>query len=215
MKICTKCGVEKDASGFHRRSDTKDGLTSHCRLCRKSDAAKFYSKNASKINARQRKLRQESPEIVRAWEAKYRAKNRDSINAKTAEYCAANPMKRAETNARYRAANKEKVRDAVARWNAKHPNARRIVRQNRRAGIMDSSAKLSPGLADKLMVLQRGRCACCGRRLGRNFHLDHIMPIALGGRNEDSNIQLLRATCNLKKNKRHPVEYMQGRGFLL
>jgi len=41
------------------------------------------------------------------------------------------------------------------------------------------------------------------------------MPLALGGKNEDWNIQLLRAECNSRKGAKHPIVYMQEKGFLL
>ena len=41
------------------------------------------------------------------------------------------------------------------------------------------------------------------------------MPIALGGKNVDDNVQLLCAACNLSKQAKHPVDFMQQRGFLL
>jgi 5-methylcytosine-specific restriction endonuclease McrA len=51
--------------------------------------------------------------------------------------------------------------------------------------------------------------------LGDNYHIDHIMPLALGGSNTDDNIQLLRQRCNNQKCAKHPVDFMQSRGFLL
>lgn len=74
---------------------------------------------------------------------------------------------------------------------------------------------MSSGLAIRLYKLQRGKCACCGLPLGDDYHLDHIMPLALGGTNTDDNIQLLRAKCNMQKSAKHPVDFMQQRGFLL
>lgn len=35
------------------------------------------------------------------------------------------------------------------------------------------------------------------------------------GTNTDDNIQLLRKLCNLQKSAKHPVDFMQQRGFLL
>ena len=67
----------------------------------------------------------------------------------------------------------------------------------------------------KLSTIQKGKCACCALPLGKDFHLDHKMPLALGGANEDSNIQLLRRECNIKKAAKHPINFMQERGFLL
>lgn len=60
-----------------------------------------------------------------------------------------------------------------------------------------------------------GKCPCCKQPLGDEFHLDHVIPLALGGPNTDDNMQLLRKTCNLQKSAKHPVQYMQERGFLL
>jgi len=36
-----------------------------------------------------------------------------------------------------------------------------------------------------------------------------------GGSNTDDNMQLLRKLCNLQKHAKHPVDFMQERGFLL
>ena len=65
------------------------------------------------------------------------------------------------------------------------------------------------------MVLQKGLCPCCRKPLGNDYHMDHIIPLALGGSNGDNNIQLLRSECNLEKQAKHPVDFMQSRGFLL
>ncbi len=42
-----------------------------------------------------------------------------------------------------------------------------------------------------------GRCAECGA--GEYLEFDHIVPVAKGGSNSDSNVQLLCRKCNLKK----------------
>jgi len=74
---------------------------------------------------------------------------------------------------------------------------------------------LSKGLSERLFGLQRGLCPCCSQPLGDNYHRDHIMPIDLGGANEDWNIQLLRAQCNLQKRNKRPEVFMRERGFLI
>ena len=43
----------------------------------------------------------------------------------------------------------------------------------------------------------------------------HIIPLALGGANDDLNVQLLTPDCNQRKKAQHPVDYMQSQGFLL
>jgi hypothetical protein len=50
---------------------------------------------------------------------------------------------------------------------------------------------------------QNGRCALCGRILerGAHPHVDHIVPVALGGKSVLANYQLLCADCNLGKGR--------------
>jgi 5-methylcytosine-specific restriction endonuclease McrA len=45
--------------------------------------------------------------------------------------------------------------------------------------------------------------------------MDHIVPLALGGKNEDRNIQLLLPACNMKKSAKHPNDYMREMGYLI
>jgi 5-methylcytosine-specific restriction endonuclease McrA len=45
--------------------------------------------------------------------------------------------------------------------------------------------------------------------------MDHIVPLISGGTNTDDNIQLMRSRCNQQKSAKHPIDFMQSRGFLL
>ena len=66
------------------------------------------------------------------------------------------------------------------------------------------------------MKLQKGKCACCRTSLLEvKHHVDHIEPLSRGGANDDGNIQLLCATCNLQKGAKDPIEFMRLKGFLL
>jgi 5-methylcytosine-specific restriction endonuclease McrA len=66
-----------------------------------------------------------------------------------------------------------------------------------------------------LFQVQRGRCAICGQRLGKRTHIDHIVPLALGGSNARSNLQLTHPGCNLAKRARDPFIHAQSLGRLL
>ena len=119
----------------------------------------------------------------------------------------------------------------IARWHKEHPEStkaasRKFYRLNkskvktyhhaRRATIRGAGGKVSPDIEERLMVLQKGRCACCNRSFKNvKHHIDHVIALSRGGRNDDSNLQLLCVTCNLQKGAKHPVEFMQAKGFLL
>lgn len=105
----------------------------------------------------------------------------------------------------------QKMRD----WRARNPEAAIINSNNYRARKRENGGTLTRGIRNKLFKLQKGKCVCCGEPLGDDFHLDHRMPVALGGSNTDDNMQLLRKVCNLQKQAQHPVDFMQSRGFLL
>lgn len=199
MKYCGKCKETKSFAEFNKNSSKRDGLDSNCKVCANIKSAKYRTENPGKVKSAKSRCVLANPD-------KYRAIRSRWTNA--------NPEKDKASKAKWAAANIEKAKAISVRWAAANPQRRRVQVHNYRASKRESG-KLSPGLSDKLFKLQRGKCACCGKSLGKDFHLDHIMPVNLGGSNTDDNIQLLRATCNRQKSAKHPVDFMRRRGFLL
>lgn len=259
-KICTKCGVEKPVSEYHKHSIQKSGLSPSCKACKKINSDAYRAANPEKLKAATAAWAAANPERRRKNKQAWRALNRDKVNAETAAYRAANPekVKAAQlaryrdnperekarsaaykaanrekiqayavafreanpervlaTSARWRDANRDRVREISADWRKRNPDAVRVSTQNRRALVQKDGGVLSKGLAKRLFEMQKGKCPCCKQPLGKSYHLDHKMPLALGGTNTDDNMQLLRATCNLNKAAKHPVDFMQSRGYLI
>jgi 5-methylcytosine-specific restriction endonuclease McrA len=63
-----------------------------------------------------------------------------------------------------------------------------------------------------LYAAQNGLCHCCGVDLRNGYQVDHIFPIALGGTNDKTNIQLLCPPCNRRKGAKPPDEFMRKHG---
>jgi hypothetical protein len=175
----------------------------------------YYSENKDRLLEYSKDWHAKNRDRALLRQAEYYIINREKLLANTKAYRIANSARINESHRKWRAKNKDKTREYSARWRAKNPEKCRIIVQNRRARIRVNGGILSYGLQDRLYKLQRGRCACCGKRLGRNYHMDHIMPIVLGGVNENWNIQLLRDICNYQKHAKHPIDFMQERGYLL
>lgn len=235
MKFCPKCNNETERNS---RGECKPCALARVRAWQAANPervrarkAAWAAANLEKARAQQAAWRAANPERLRAYAAEYRASNADKLRATSAAYYAANAEKakaygaaryaantdkiKADT-AKWAAANPEKANASKAKWAAKNPEACRTYVQNRRARKREAGGKLSKDITERLFKLQRGKCACgCKQPLGEKYHLDHIMPLALGGTNTDDNIQLLRAACNHKKHAKHPIEFMQQRGFLL
>lgn len=204
VRFCKKC-----------QADTERRTNGQCKVCAKASTAAWNAANPERKKANHAAWNAANPEKAKAYGAAWKKANKDKMKAYDAANRAANPeRRRASRIARY-AANPDKVKAARAAWSAANPEATRIHNHNRRARKRTNGGVLSKGLSAKLFKLQRGKCACCGLSLGDNYHLDHIVPIALGGLNTDGNMQLLRSICNLQKHAKHPVDFMQERGFLL
>lgn len=203
-KFCQKC-----------QADTECEANGRCKPCAKTYNAAYRAANLEKLKAYDAERYATNPAREKANRAVRRAENPAKFKAAVAAYYAENTNKCKVVNAVYRVANLEQIKTAQAAYRAANPECGRINQHNRRARKRANGGVLSKGLAAKLFRWQNGKCACCGLPLGDDFHLDHITPIALGGPNSDDNIQLLRATCNLQKHAKHPVDFMQERGFLL
>lgn len=202
------------------------------RKCKKCGSTDLYSDGRCKpcYKVSNAAYRAANPEKIAAMKRSYSAANAEKERARAAAWSAANKERKLATGSAYRAAHKQEAKAYKAGWakaNSKHvvakvsewrkanPGAHRAHGQNRRARKTEAGGILTKGLAAKLFALQRGMCACCKLPLGENYHMDHIMPLALGGTNTDDNMQLLRQRCNNQKSAKHPVDFMQERGLLL
>lgn len=200
--------------------------------------AAWYIKNREKVAARVKAQRSANPEKYRAMCADWKARNPEKVRAKSVAYYWENKdevLKRAAKRRianldlfrsrcrEWAKANPEKKRASYAAWAAANiaqyraeNNAKiRTFQANRRAQKRKGGGRLSYGIVRKLFKLQKGLCACCGASLAAGYHLDHIVPLKLGGEHADRNMQLLAPRCNLQKGAKPPEEFMRERGFLI
>lgn len=76
-------------------------------------------------------------------------------------------------------------------------------------------AALPYGTIPKIRKAQKDRCAICKTKLKGKGHVDHVTPLLRGGEHAPRNLQLLCATCNVRKSAKDPLDYMRERGKLL
>lgn len=235
IKFCQKCQCETERNN-------KRGTCKQCSSARssawyqanreraKAYGAAWYIENIERIKLSSANWNAKNPERkksnndswakanqdrIKATNAAWRAENVERRKANGAAWYAANRERANSVNAAWYACNTDKAKANNAAWHKANPEAKRIYRQNREARKRTNGGTLSKGLSAKLFKLQKGKCPCCKQPLGVKFHLDHIVPIALGGSNTDDNIQLLRAFCNIQKHAKNPIDFMQSKGFLL
>lgn len=60
--------------------------------------------------------------------------------------------------------------------------------------------KVSKAKRKRIYERDKGICAYCGKHLPfDSFHIDHVIPLAKGGNNEESNLTVSCPKCNRKK----------------
>lgn len=215
MKTCTKCNIEKPLSEFHNAKNKKGGKMPACKQCRAEYGRKRYIENReavlescrawAKANPNRRRERYaENPErereLMRKWQADNRDKNLKRMREYHKEYYAANREKVLECNREYRKNNPEK-------------SAARV--RNRRARKQASEGAHTSADILRLLTLQRHKCAYCKACVKKDYHVDHIIALSRGGRNDASNLQILCPTCNLRKHVKCPIEFAQENGMLI
>jgi 5-methylcytosine-specific restriction endonuclease McrA len=111
------------------------------------------------------------------------------------------------------AANSDKRRQAASEYKKANRHLGRVQEHNRRARVNNAEGFHTADDIAEITARQKGRCACCKKR--RKLTVDHIIALINGGSNWPRNIQMLCKSCNSKKSRRDPVEFMQSMGALL
>lgn len=199
-KRCACCEQVKPVADFAKHRT--NGLQAYCRACSLQKSREWAAKNKDKKLQHKTASRHSDIERDRTNRRRHYANNAERLRAESRSRSPEDRMKRAERQRAYRVANPEKIRQM---------NRARVHTQR-------AAGKITRDMVESLITLQRGCCAACRRptvKDGKGFHLDHKVSLAAGGTNEFGNLQILCPSCNLKKNDRDPVEFMQERGYLL
>lgn len=231
MKQCNKCGVLKPPEQFPKRGTTHRG---ECKACKnskgitpeqravKNERAKAYKlANPEKLKDQRKAYRAKHADQIKQSSALYRLKNSDKIKARQRKYyerekprivkyfSGRRHLKRSYDREYYEA-NKTKHAEQSKRWKKDNPDLLRVYRAVRRSA---AGSAISVKLINQLKRAQQMKCRYCGADLNAGYHLDHRMPLRLGGTNEASNLQLLCPTCNMRKHAKHPELFEKEIGF--
>lgn len=83
------------------------------------------------------------------------------------------------------------------------PNPLLAIATGRAAELAARRGRISRAVRDAVMARDEGICGICREPVElADIHLDHILPVSLGGLSEIDNLQVTHATCNLRKGAR-------------
>jgi len=199
--------------------------------CRCTDCAAIH---ANRIGKRWEK---NNPERYKEKVRKYREKNKDAISERRQIYRQKNKPKIKDYQKQWRENNPDydhrklwKSRSPEFRYNhlrerrekrkAEDPLAYKLTavqhQAKRRAQQISAGETVSKEELIAILGAQKHRCIYCRADLRKaKKHLDHIMPLALGGKHVRGNLQWLCSSCNLKKQAKDPILFAQKQGRLL
>jgi 5-methylcytosine-specific restriction endonuclease McrA len=235
-KKCSKCGEEKPLEQFYKFKLGKFGRQAECKVCSTARRRAFAATRPDAERESRRSWTLRNKEKARASQAKSRAKPENRVRSRrySAEWYAENKERLKEIRRAWYLDNKD-AHNARSRagyyantesWRERHKKWARENREKMRGYTASSDAKRRAAKAGsvgswtekdvrEIFQKQRGRCAVCRCRLPESFHRDHVVPLARGGSNDKSNLQLLCRSCNSRKHKKDPIRFMQENGYLL
>jgi 5-methylcytosine-specific restriction endonuclease McrA len=122
-KVCTKCGVNKPLSEFHKKKSTKDGLQCACKVCILAENAAYKNAHREESSAYNKAYYAQNREKVLAYGSQWAKDNKEKVNARAKRYRDRNPERAKESRAKYDAANRDKNLARCKRYRESNPAA--------------------------------------------------------------------------------------------
>jgi 5-methylcytosine-specific restriction endonuclease McrA len=188
-----------------------------CVACESAENARRYRADPAPYKARAALRRETKPAQVRAEIKRWEEANAEWVKAYTRARTQRNQEKGLARLAKWTAENPDRERARHIRWKGENIDIVRVHTRNRRARKKSAPGTHTAEDVEWLMTKQRGKCAhsWCRKSLKNGHHVDHVLPLALGGSNDRSNLQLLCESCNCSKGAKHPIQFAQQHGLLL
>lgn len=236
---CPPCETKRREEKARRKQEARS--TPEAKAKAAEYWAAYWERNAEALRQKRfehyHSTKEAKRETMAAWGRAYRDRNKAAISARRAANYQENGAAREKNIARasawyyknkdavlkkqaaYYEQNSHRIKERVREYERAHPEQTkmhgRIKANRRRARLLTSGTHYTRQDVERLLVLQRHKCAYCAASLKRGFHIDHRVPVAKGGDNSPQNIDLLCKRCNLTKSAKLPHEFAQKLGKLL
>lgn len=96
------------------------------------------------------------------------------------------------------------------RWRANHKEYISVWNRRIKAARTRAIGTHTAGDIKDQYTRQKGKCFWCGEIVGKNYHVDHVVPLARGGSNWPDNLVISCPTCNMRRRDKLPHEWAEG-----
>ena len=200
FKHCSKCGQYLPAASFAPKANLRSGLNSWCRECHRAATRRWRTAN---------------PDHDLAWNTERRERTAKNKTSRTCLVCGGVIADRRRKDSTVCSAACDRKRDYATIMN--NPSrAERYRDQNNQKRARRRGNESSP--LDRLAIFNRDkwRCQLCGKTVLKDKKwphplmatIDHIIPLALGGKHTAVNAQTAHLRCNVAKHIRKRNEQL-------
>jgi hypothetical protein len=191
----------------HKRGDVReDGMVFWGKIHKKPywlTREKFQQYLSKEKEALKRNYEKKKSERLEKFKNYYSA-NKERHRELGRQWINLNPEKRTAVCKKYYQNNKEKVGLANKKWRDNNKEKAKAI-WKRIAGQRREKIKDSIPLSKnqkKIVEFLYQQAQRLQSRLGIKFHVDHIVPIAKGGKHTPTNLQVIPASINVRKHAR-------------
>jgi len=145
--------------------------------------------------------------VCKACESHYVRENKEHINRAARAWRAKNRARYNKETREQRNTNSKHVNELRRLRLRRNPERVRVVQRNRYARQMGAEGHHTAQDIEILYKAQKGRCYWCDKRVGKDYHVDHVIPLSRGGTNWPSNLVIACAYCNCSRGNKLPHEW--------
>lgn len=211
MKFCPDCEETKPATTeyFGRNVSEADGFSRICKPCRNAYLVERNAKNPERARASRKKWADANPDYFE----RYNEENKEALKEKGRRYYLANRERiRANSRAWYEG-NRGRALELTKERRKRNPGSVALYSRNRRALLRAAEGRHDVDEVWQMVEDQDGLCAYCEHPLFGDFHVEHMMPVVRGGRNDWTNLAIACPRCNVRKNTKTAEEWMAVLGY--
>lgn len=222
LRTCRVCEVAKPATGeFFYVHGAR--MRNECKDCFKELKNDRYATDPLRARevarrsyhnvdgaAAKRRARSADPERYEAIAERYEAAHAEERHEKRVARHEANLEQDREASQRWYYDNYDRARATTDRWSKEHPDQARANLERARAKRLAAPGDLTSAQWSAVRRRFGGHCAYCGQP-GREFEMDHVVPLSRGGSHTVGNVVPACFACNRSKANKLIAEWQADR----